>query len=313
MRVPILFLALFYILNLSYVDAESSNRYNGIIVDPHAQIDHEISDQRFIQIAQNSGVTKFVLSSIYFRHPSTIISLARQYPDLIIPAVRTKTRTYIFNPYDRERFKKELEAQSKLFAVGGMQELLGYHAIKPKHSDKEPKQIVNSPTDKKILIALKIAQQRGWPLLLHYEFSAPTLPLKLRNRFLTELDELLRTNRNQPIVLTHLGQLNPHEIEHLIGVHQNIFFTLAETNRRNSSLGFVCTFERYGILKKEWQHLFEMYPDRFVLSLDGVFKGIWVRDYGSYIEEWRVALGNLPLEKADLIAHGNAQRLWSSL
>ena len=143
--------------------SDESSQYNGIIIDPHAQIDHEITEGEFIQVTEASGISKVILSSIYQRSQKSIIKLARKHPGLIIPAIRTKTRTYVFSPSRHDQFKRELESQAANTNFGAMQELLGYHAIKAKHAPNEPKEILAPPLDKKITIALDIAKQKGWP------------------------------------------------------------------------------------------------------------------------------------------------------
>lgn len=288
--------------------SDDMKRYNGLIVDPHAQIDHEINNDELMKVIKDSGVSKIVLSSTYKRTQKSIISLARKYPELVFPAVRTKSHTYISGSLDK--FRQQLEKQASTLDFAAMQELLGYHAIKKKHGPNEPEEIVASPLDKKIASALELAKRKGWPLVLHYEFSS--LDNSRRTSFLSELDELLTSNSEHNFVLTHLGQLDHTHVEKLINKHKNIHFTLAETNRRFQD-NFVCTFIKYGELKPEWQHLLETYPDRFILSIDGVFREIWLNNYTHFVEEWRLALGHLPKASANLIAHGNAKRLWPSL
>lgn len=288
--------------------SDDMKRYSGLIVDPHAQVDHEISNDELMKVIKDSGVSKIVLSSIYNRTQESIVRLAKKHPELIVPAVRTKSGAYFSETHDK--FKQQLEKQASTPDFAAMQELLGYHAIKKKHAPNEPEEIVASPLDKKIAIALGLAKRKGWPLVLHYEFSS--LDNSRRTAFLSELDELLTSNSEHNFVLTHLGQLDHTHVEKLITKHKNIHFTLAETNRRFQE-NFVCTFIRYGELKPEWQHLLETYPDRFILSIDGVFRGIWLNNYIYFVEEWRLALGRLSKASAGLIAHGNAKRLWPSL
>jgi predicted TIM-barrel fold metal-dependent hydrolase len=309
----LLFVLLVSVLFSSYVTAHETSemmRYKGVIIDPHTQIDHEIDNGELLEVIRRSSVSKLILCSIYNRKQKSVLELAKKYPDLIVPAIRTKTRAYVFSPDKYDEFRRGLERQAEIPAFGALQELLGYHAIKPKHAHNEPKEILAPPLDKKIAIALELAKRRGWPLVLHYEFAS--LDLARRNLFFSQLDDLLTMNSGHSFVLTHLGQLEYTYVERLILKHKNLHFTLAETNRCIQN-NFVCTFERHGRLKQEWQRLLETYPDRFILSIDGVFRGIWLKNYSDYIDEWRLALGQLPEASADLIAHGNAQRLWPSL
>ena len=47
-------------------------------------------------------------------------------------------------------------------------------------------------------------------------------------------------------------------------------------------------------------------PKRFVLALDNVWDGHWLRGYGKQIYMWRKALASLDNESAVQIACGNA-------
>ena len=120
------------------------------------------------------------------------------------------------------------------------------------------------------------------------------------------------SNSEHNFVLTHLGQLDHIHVENLITKHKNIHFTLAETNRRFQD-NFVCTFIRYGELKQSGSICWR--PIRIVLYYQSTeYSGeFWLNNYIYFVEEWRLALGRLSKASADLIAHGNAKRLWPSL
>ena len=136
---------------LTVYASDDMKRYSGLIVDPHAQVDHEISNDELMKVIKDSGVSKIVLSSIYNRTQESIVSLAKKHPELIVPAVRTKLGGYFSETHDK--FKQQLEKQASTPDFAAMQELLGYHAIKKKHGPNEPEEVVASPLDKKISLA----------------------------------------------------------------------------------------------------------------------------------------------------------------
>jgi hypothetical protein len=63
-------------------------------------------------------------------------------------------------------------------------------------------------------------------------------------------------------------------------------------------------------LTGQWKALLSSHPDRFVLAFDNVVAANWGPSYLSQIQLWRRALQDLPDSAAQMIAHGNAERLW---
>ncbi len=64
-----------------------------------------------------------------------------------------------------------------------------------------------------------------------------------------------------------------------------------------------------GTLTPAWRALFERYPDRFLLGSDTWVPERWL-SYGETMASYRAWLAQLPQDKARLIAHGNAKRLF---
>ena len=65
-----------------------------------------------------------------------------------------------------------------------------------------------------------------------------------------------------------------------------------------------------GRLTAEWRALFERYPNRFLLGSDTWVPERWL-SYGETMAGYRAWLAQLPQDKARLIAHGNARRLFA--
>ena len=66
-------------------------------------------------------------------------------------------------------------------------------------------------------------------------------------------------------------------------------------------------------LLPEWKKILTDNADRFLFAMDGVTPKQWRKRSVRDVQEWRAALGAIPKEAADLIAHKNAERLWTGL
>ena len=74
----------------------------------------------------------------------------------------------------------------------------------------------------------------------------------------------------------------------------------------HSQSGWINMFDEYNNLKKNWMELMNENPRRFVLALDNVFDGHWLRGYSTRVFIWRKALSSLDKKAALPIACGNA-------
>ena len=74
----------------------------------------------------------------------------------------------------------------------------------------------------------------------------------------------------------------------------------------HSQSGWINIFDEDNNLKKNWIDLINENPRRFVLALDNVFDGHWLRGYATRVFIWRKALSSLDKQAALIIACGNA-------
>ena len=78
-------------------------------------------------------------------------------------------------------------------------------------------------------------------------------------------------------------------------------------NKGKSQQGWINLFDKNDNLQKKWLNLMNQNPKRFVLALDNVWDGHWLRGYEKHIYMWRKALASLDSDSATLIACGNAK------
>jgi len=273
-------------------------------VDAHSQVDEDVSDLHLIiRRMDAAGVHRTILAARSGRKPGEIADFAAQYPQRIVPAVRTKSDAFEKNP---AKWREFIAAQGTSGRFGAMAEVLLYHARK---GNKAP-EVRAYPDDDRVRFALVAAAAHGWPFVVHIEFASLSRPE--RERFMAGLETLLNENPAIPILLNHMGQLQPPEVARLIKAHANFHLLTAHTTSvmiRASKEPWTPMFDG-DHLKPTWKELIENYPDRFVFALDNVWQQHWEALYLEQVAQWRKALEALPPSVAHAVAHGNAERLW---
>lgn len=289
--------------------------YSGYIISTHSQYDDQIPVDEIVGILERAGVSQVILSTRGELSNKGVLLAAHQYPDLIFPAIRTKTGVYLRQ--DKGRWQKYINKTTRSGKFAGFQELLLYHAPKiNKKGKKLAPEVFVRVDDPLIATVIEAANNNGWPVPLHYEFRA--VNDKRRDAFFTQMKATLNNHPRQAFTLMHMGQLDPGEVSALLDRHANLYFHLSMTANvyRRSPYPWTAMFMekgKSGTLQPQWKAVIEEYPDRFLLAFDGVFPWIWRRDVPKDVAEWRAALETLPPHAADLIAHGNAERLWPRL
>ena len=291
----------FALLPILAVSSQAENLY---FIDAHSQVDDTVPLSAVISLMEQGGVTHTILSARGKLQGNTLLEFVAQHPGRITPAVRTKGGAY---DSDSPGYYKQIKAQVASGKYGAIAEVLLYHAQK---GTKAPEYVVY-PNDKRVLAALDYAIEKQWPFVIHIEFTA--LQGEEKKRFMESMESMLDAHPEQTFVLTHMGQLGPAECRRLIERHSNIHFHTGWSNPaavRNSNQPWVNLFEG-NKLAPEWKQLFIDYPERFIFALDNVFQEHWTSSL--YLEQmgyWNKALAELPVDVANRIAHGNAERLW---
>lgn len=284
------------------------------MIDAHSQVDEHISLDEILGLMDQAGVARTILAPRGQRRPEELLAFAARHPGRITPAVRTKGGAYLKGPREFERF---LARQIQAGQFGAMSEILLWHAEKkgapavtrgPGHSGAPP-QVIVSPDDARVHLALGAAKRKRWPLVVHIEFAAMGDD---RDSFMNRFERLLRGHPDHPFVLMHMGQLDAKEVRRLIENHTNLRFNTAMSNpiaTQRSAEPLVNLFEGTR-LAPEWRELVVAYPDRFILGFDNVFAGHWRALYVDQVALWRRALRALPERVARAVAHANAEALW---
>lgn len=273
-------------------------------VDAHSQVDADVRDlELIIRRMDAAGVYRTILSARSGRLPSDVADFAEQHPGRIVPSVRTKSGSFDKNPGNWRRF---VQSQLNDRRFRAMAEILLYHA---KKGSKAP-EVRTSPDDDRVKFLLAAAEQRGWPVVVHIEFASLAQPE--RARFMTSLETLLREHSRLPVLLNHMGQLQPAEVARLITAHVNFHLLTAHTTTAITSESREPWTHMFSgdHLAPNWKTLVLAHPDRFVFALDNVWYPHWDTYYLEQVNQWRRALAEVPPSVAHAVAHGNAERLW---
>src|SRR5215469_16581789 len=90
------------------------------LIDAHSQIDNRTDPSVVIQLMNEGGVRRLILSTTGHASQEVVLSLARQFPDRIVPAVRTKQ---YMTQMPVGQFREMLEEQADSGAYGAMAEV----------------------------------------------------------------------------------------------------------------------------------------------------------------------------------------------
>ena len=311
-RMPLRWMA--FLAGLFYVGAACAQQALPII-DAHSQFDQHVGLDEIMHWLDRAGVSRVILSDRstgMVDRGEELLGLAAKHPDRITPAIRSKPPAY--SKMREPEFHRYLARQAEHPGYGALAEIILTHAAMRNAYFSLGEDVEILPGAHQTRTAAGLARRKGWPLLLHIEF---TYIGQRKAVFMEALERLLAQNRDLPVGLMHMGQLEPEEAERLVKSNPNVFFMLSWANpvavgraaRNDPRRGWIDMFQE-GELKPRWRELMLVFPDRFVLAIDNVFKPQWSDLYVRQIAVWRKALSALPEPVAHAVAHGNAERLW---
>lgn len=303
---PCFHIVSFIVLSLMFaLISKSAQAERLYFIDAHSQIDHKIENIKLVLRRMDENQVQItLLAARGKRDDADIIKLAEKSDGRIIASIRTKGNKYTKN---QPQFYHKLKKQSSNRQFGAIAEVIMYHAQK----GNKAKEVDIYPHDKRVHAALEAARKNNWPFVVHIEFAS--LAGKKRKRYMAEFESLLKENHLHPVLLIHMGQLQPQEAERLLAKHKNFHLLTSHADPitvNTSSQPWVNLFQGKRF-KPAWKTLMLKYPDRFVFALDNVWARHWKNDYTKKIKLWRKALAGLPPETAAKIAHGNAERLYN--
>jgi Amidohydrolase len=283
------------------------------ILDAHNQYDEGLTAEEMIALMDAAGVQRTFFSARGHNGDAFVLHAADLYPKRILPLIWTKGNSQF--EADTNALARRLQQALKDKHYYGIAELLVFHAEKDFNSGVVMPQRAIMPDDPKVALVAGIDASRKWPLLLHIEFGQTG---DLRQTYMEKFEQLLTANPNLPIVLMHMGQLDPDEANRLIAAHQNLYFITGRVNYGSNGPQlnphqFVAPWTvmfQQDKLVDGWRQLFVKYPDRFIYATDNVQVNDWRKGYVNEVRHWRQAFAELPPDVANDIAHQNAERLW---
>ena len=161
-----------------------------------------------------------------------------------------------------------------------------------------------------------VIRKSGFPVCLR-NATTPNLPACCEH--IAEFERAMTSSRtpdgNTLFIWAHAGDAPGDVVSALLAAHSNLYFDLSSRNSLEAYEGRLLPIERQRlddgsmVLKEEWKTLMETYPDRVMVGTD-----VGPRDRHLHIVEvvnyYRTLLGQLPVDVADQIAHGNARTIF---
>ena len=199
---------------------------------------------------------------------------------------------------------------------------IGFGEMTAEHLSRRPGHpYVAAPPDHPLFLLLAdIAAENDIPIDLHMEalprdLARPdtlsaTNPDTL-NANIARLERLLVHNPKARIVWAHAGWDNTGErtpviMRRLLQAHPNLYMSL---KLAGGALKATRPMKRGQTLKSSWQELFRLFPGRFMIGTDLKYRG-GVKTRGGGPKVYRRLLNALPAPIAEMIANGNARRIF---
>ena len=293
--------------------------YNGTFIDAHSQVGELITDETVSKIINKNDVDVTLLSirgkwkTVTQRYKS-IQGLTQNKTRYLIP---TKLKGFTRKNQNPDipikaikNFKKE--AINNNINYVGFGEIIVQHAPH-NHAKLKYEGINNDLNSERILRAIDIVLSDNKPVILHVELNDYEEDSK---KILNQLVDLSKKYPNDNFLLMHMAQIEFSEAKFIINKTDNIhFITSHADNEREKQMkrkpgrgqmGWINLFDKNDNFQKKWLNLMNENPKRFVLALDNVWDGHWLRGYKERIYMWRKALASLNSDSALLIACGNA-------
>lgn len=275
------------------------------LIDAHSQLAALTPAADALAAMDRAGISRTILSALGGRDKvREVVALAQRHPDRLTPSIDLKNRRFRESEPSGLR---SIRQQADQPAFGAMSELMVWHVQK---GARAPEIDIDFDAPS-VRLALEVALQRRWPLVIHIEFGSAGSRF---DKYMQGLERLLALHPDHPMVLSHMGQLTSEQATHLITAHQNIYFLTSKANPEiidsiKQGEPWTNLFSG-GVLASDWKALFVAHSDRFILAFDNVYVDDWGHKYLRQVVLWRSALRDLPEAVAHAVGHGNAERLW---
>ena len=307
------------VLSLS-ANTYADNIFNGTFINAHSQVGPLITDEQ-VSKQINENDVDLTLLSIRGKYKTTtqryksIQRLTQNKTRYLIP---TKLRGFTRKTQSVDLVIKSIEDLKKQAIKNninyvGFGEIIVQHAPH-NHSKLKYEGINNDLNSNRILRAIDIVLKDNKSVILHVELNDYEKDSK---KILNQLVKLSKKYPNDNFLLMHMAQIEFTEAEFIINKTNNIHFITSHAdnerqrhmkkNKGKAQQGWINLFDKNDNFQKKWLNLMNKNPKRFVLALDNVWDGHWLRGYGNRVYMWRKALASLNSDTALLIACGNAK------
>ena len=298
----------------------ADNIFNGTFIDAHSQVGPLITDEQVSKLINKNDVD-LTLLSIRGKYKTTTQrykSIQRFTQNKTRYLIPTKLRGFTRKKQSTDVVIKairdlKMQAIKNNINYVGFGEIIVQHAPH-NHSKLKYEGINNNLNSKRILRAIDIVLKDNKPVILHVELNDYEKDSK---KILSQLIKLSKKHPNDNFLLMHMAQIEFSEANFIIKKTNNIHFITSHAdnktqkrmkkNKGKSQQGWINLFDKNNYFKKKWLNLMNQNPKRFVLALDNVWDGHWLRGYGKQIYMWRKALASLDNESAVQISCGNAK------
>jgi predicted TIM-barrel fold metal-dependent hydrolase len=259
--------------------------YAGPVIDAHSHVPNATAIDAYVAAMKRHNISKVVLlgvGGVQKEDAEWIAAAAKAHPDRVVPGlpVPDPTRRDAAGQLDVEL------ARTKSRVLGEV------------HLRQVSRKIDRDPSESAFVDILKLAAQRGVPVVIHYELTPPAA---------AALEKALAAQREAIIVLAHAGESKPAELEKLLARNANLMVDLSGMHfQRTPSLA-----SETGPLDRRWKALIEKMPDRFLMGIDVWAPRLFDPPMLDRLMKWtRRVLGQLKPDIAERVAWKNAATLY---
>jgi len=241
-----------------------------------------------------------------------IPAISERYPDRVVslygePALRLLYRVVergTYNARQERKFTRLIESAMQSGKYKGFGEI-GLH-----HMETVKRHGPTIPADHPWMLTLAdIAARFDVPIDIHMEATDDNL---------AALERLLAHNRKAKIIWAHagwseLGTATPEVWSRLMAHHPNLYGSIKHrTPTRRPPSPMVNVRDEGGAIEPDWLHLFETFPDRFMIGAD-IGPGVFVKGGNDFrhLKHMQAFLRQLPPHLLGPIAQGNAIRVFN--
>ena len=289
--------------------ARPAVRYAGPMIDAMAQIESGMG--RTVPHAMDrAGVERMALFARKHRKrdgESSVLSLKSRFPQRFFVGT---PKSFSERGDLSDGFVAQTSAYLKDERYRFVGELLFAHADKSHGEQTLDGERYVAPEGKNVERLLAAVQQRGVPVMLHWEVYD-------WNRDWPAFNVLYARFPAVTFIWPHAGFASHEQVATVMSAHANVVVALSKKERSPASVSSEekgellgePVVDACGKLLHEWRELFARYPDRFMFATDAHKEFRWAR-YAEVVEQWRLILGQLPDPLAQALAWRNAERVY---